>query len=58
MEASYKAANEIYADLSKTNPLFKKLNDSVTTFRNDSYQWMQVAELSYDTFMMRVRTRT
>jgi len=58
MEASYKAANEIYADLSKTNPLFKKLNDSVTAFRNDSYQWMQVAELSYDTFMMRVRTRT
>jgi TRAP-type mannitol/chloroaromatic compound transport system substrate-binding protein len=58
MEASYKAAMEIYADLSKTNPLFKKLNDSVTTFRNDSYQWMQVAELSYDSFMMRVRTRT
>jgi TRAP-type mannitol/chloroaromatic compound transport system substrate-binding protein len=58
MEACYKAANDIYADLSKTNPLFKKLHDSVATFRNDSYAWMQVAELGFDSFMMRMRTRT
>ena len=58
MEACYKAANEIYADLSKTNPLFKKLHDSVAAFRNDSYAWMQVAELGFDSFMMRMRTRT
>jgi TRAP-type mannitol/chloroaromatic compound transport system substrate-binding protein len=58
MEACYKAANEIYVDLSKTNPLFKKLHDSVVAFRNDSYAWMQVAELGFDSFMMRMRTRT
>ena len=29
MEACYKAANEIYADLSKTNPMFKKMYDSL-----------------------------
>ncbi len=58
MEACYKAANEIYADLSKTNPLFKKLHDSVAAFRSDSYAWMQVAELGFDSFMMRMRTRT
>ena len=27
-------------------------------FRSDSYQWMQVAELGFDSFMMRMRTRT
>jgi TRAP-type mannitol/chloroaromatic compound transport system substrate-binding protein len=58
MEACYKAANEIYVDLSKTNPLFKKLHDSVAAFRSDSYAWMQVAELGFDSFMMRMRTRT
>ena len=58
MEASYKAANEIYAELSKTNPHFKKLYDSLVAFRGDSYQWMQVAELGFDSFMMRMRTRT
>jgi len=58
MEACYKAANDIYADLSKTNPLFKKLYDSVLAFRGDSLLWLQVAELSFDSFMIRMRTRT
>ena len=58
MEACYKAANEIYADLSKTNPLFKKLHDSVAAFRSDSYAWMQVAELGFDSFQIRMRARS
>ena len=57
MEACYNAANEIYAELAKNNPHFKKMLDSLTAYRSDSYQWLQVAELSYDTFMMRMRTR-
>jgi TRAP-type mannitol/chloroaromatic compound transport system substrate-binding protein len=58
MEACYKAANEIYADLSKTNPHFQKLYDSLVPFRNESYAWFQVAELGFDSFQMRMRTRT
>src|SRR5438128_6795562 len=58
LEACYAAANEIYADLSKTNPHFKKLYASLSAFRNESLAWNQVAELSYDSFMMRMRTRT
>jgi TRAP-type mannitol/chloroaromatic compound transport system substrate-binding protein len=58
MEACYKAANDIYADLSKTNPHFKKLYDSLVPFRTDSYTWFQVAELGFDSFQMRQRTRT
>jgi TRAP-type mannitol/chloroaromatic compound transport system substrate-binding protein len=58
MEASYKAAHEVYSEHSKSNPHFKKLYESVLAFRGDSYQWMQVAELSFDAFMMRMRTRT
>ena len=58
MEASYHAAAEIYADLLKTNPRFKKLYDSLVTYRSDSLVWQQVAELSFDSFMLRMRTRS
>jgi len=58
LETCYSAANEIYADLSKSNPHFGKLYASLTAYRSDSLMWMQVAELSFDSFMMRMRTRT
>jgi TRAP-type mannitol/chloroaromatic compound transport system substrate-binding protein len=58
LEDCYKAANEIYADLSKSNPHFKKLYESLVPYRSNSYAWMQVAELGFDTFQMRMRTRT
>ncbi|MGY3033155.1 TRAP-type mannitol/chloroaromatic compound transport system substrate-binding protein [Bradyrhizobium sp. USDA 4354] len=58
LEACYGAANGIYADLAKSNPHFAKMYASLTAFRSESLAWMQVAELSFDTFMMRMRTRT
>jgi TRAP-type mannitol/chloroaromatic compound transport system substrate-binding protein len=58
MEACYKAANDVYAELSKTNPMFKKMYDSLVPFRSDSYLWMQVAEMGFDNFMVRMRTRS
>ena len=50
--------NEIYAELSKTNPMFKKLYDSLLRLPQRLLPWMQVAELGFDSFMMRMRTRT
>jgi TRAP-type mannitol/chloroaromatic compound transport system substrate-binding protein len=58
LEACYNAAQEVYAEHSKSNPMFKKLYDNMTAFRNDSFAWQQVAELGFDSFMMRMRTRT
>jgi len=58
LEACYKAAQEVYAEHNKNNPMFKKLHDSLTAFKNDSTAWNQVAELGFDSFMMRMRTRT
>ena len=57
MEACYKTAIDTYTDLSKTNPMFKKLYDSLVAFRGDSLVWFQVAELSFDSFMIRMRGR-
>jgi len=57
LEACYGAAGEIYADLSKSNPHFGKMYSSLTAYRSDSLMWMQVAELSFDSFMMRMRSK-
>jgi len=57
MEASLGAAFELYHEISADNPLFKKIWESTLTFRNDEYLWWQIAEYSYDTFVIRTRTR-
>jgi TRAP-type mannitol/chloroaromatic compound transport system substrate-binding protein len=57
MDACLKAANEVYADISAKNPDFKKIYDNIAAFRADQYLWWQVAEYSYDGYMIRSRTR-
>jgi len=57
MEACLKAANEVYTETSAKNPAFKKVYDNMVAFRNEEYLWWQVAEYSFDTFMIRTRTR-
>jgi TRAP-type mannitol/chloroaromatic compound transport system substrate-binding protein len=53
LDASYKATTELFAEISAKNEKFKKLNDSVTAFRNEQYQWHQVCEYTYDSYMIR-----
>ncbi|MEI7806627.1 MAG: TRAP transporter substrate-binding protein [Hyphomicrobiales bacterium] len=57
LEACLKAANEVNAETSAANADYKKVWDSITAFRNDEYLWWQVAEYTYDTFMIRTRAR-
>src|SRR5215468_11891946 len=57
MEACLKASNEVNAETSAVNPDFKKILDSQTEFRNDGNLWWQVAEYSYETFMIRTRPK-
>jgi TRAP-type mannitol/chloroaromatic compound transport system substrate-binding protein len=53
MDASYNAAMELHGEISKENASFKKVNESMMDFTKNGYQWFQVAELAYDTFMIR-----
>jgi TRAP-type mannitol/chloroaromatic compound transport system substrate-binding protein len=53
MEACFKAAKELHDEISATNANFKKVYDSLNAYTNNAYQWLQVAELSYDSFMAR-----
>jgi TRAP-type mannitol/chloroaromatic compound transport system substrate-binding protein len=57
MEACLKASNEVNTETSNANPSYKKVLDSITTFRNDEYLWWQVAEYGYDSFMIRSRSK-
>lgn len=57
LEACWKSANEVYADLNGKNAKFKKVHDSYMSFRSDQYSWWQVAEANYDNFIIRQRTR-
>jgi TRAP-type mannitol/chloroaromatic compound transport system substrate-binding protein len=52
MAASFKAAQETYAEMKAANPMFKKIHDSQMAFANDSYLWTQVADYNYDSFMV------
>jgi len=58
LDACLKASFELYNQLSATNPEFKKVWDAILTFRNDQYLWWQLAEYSYDTYLIQTRTRS
>jgi TRAP-type mannitol/chloroaromatic compound transport system substrate-binding protein len=52
LEATFKASNELYAEISAKNPAFKKVYDAMKAVRADNYLWFQLSENTYDTFMM------
>jgi TRAP-type mannitol/chloroaromatic compound transport system substrate-binding protein len=57
MEACLKATNELWGEISAKNEDFKKLITTMQSFRNDEYLWWQVAEYTFDSFMIRNRAR-
>src|SRR6266567_1633565 len=57
LEACLKATNELWGEISAKNPDFKKSVDAMQAYRSDQYLWWQVAEYTYDSFMIRSRTR-
>jgi TRAP-type mannitol/chloroaromatic compound transport system substrate-binding protein len=52
LDVCFKSANEVYADISGKNEDFKKVWDSIRAFRGDQYLWLQLADNTYDTYMM------
>ena len=52
LQASFDAANGIYAEISASNAAFKKIKESQDAFKKDAYLWAQISEYNYDVFMM------
>jgi TRAP-type mannitol/chloroaromatic compound transport system substrate-binding protein len=56
METCYKAAQQVYAEVSTKNPDFKKVYDHMSAFRDEQFLWWQVAEHTFDSFSIRSRS--
>jgi TRAP-type mannitol/chloroaromatic compound transport system substrate-binding protein len=52
LSACFDASDKIYAEITASNPAFKKIFDSQRAFRKDAYLWAQISEYTFDTFMM------
>ena len=52
LEACYKVSQQTFAEISEDNAWFKRIYDSQQDFKKDAYLWMQLAEFSFDKFMM------
>jgi TRAP-type mannitol/chloroaromatic compound transport system substrate-binding protein len=57
MEACYKVANELYAELSGKSAEFKKIYDAWSQFRDDQYLWFRVAENTFDNFVYSIKKK-
>jgi TRAP-type mannitol/chloroaromatic compound transport system substrate-binding protein len=53
MDAAYKAALEVYAELNASNPNWKKIYEDYAAFRKDQNLWFRFAEANFDSFMQR-----
>jgi TRAP-type mannitol/chloroaromatic compound transport system substrate-binding protein len=52
LDTCFKAANEVYAEISAQNADFKAVWDNITAYRGDAYLWNQLSESTYDAYMM------
>jgi len=57
MTAGLAEANRLYARLSAENADFKAIFESQQAYRNEANLWNQLAEYTFDTFMIRNRPR-
>ena len=57
LEASYKAAQEVYAETSAEQRRLQDALRPLMPFRDDGFLWWQVAEYSFDSFSIRSRSK-
>jgi TRAP-type mannitol/chloroaromatic compound transport system substrate-binding protein len=51
MEQSFKAANDLYGELSSSNASWKKIYADFSNFRRDLNLWFRFTEAGFDDFM-------
>jgi len=55
MDAAFKEAMAIYAELSSSNPAWKKVYADYAGFRKDANQWFRFTEARFDSYMQSAR---
>lgn len=51
MEAAFKASMDVYSELSRSNPAWKKVYADYAAFRKDQNLWFRFCEAKFDSFM-------
>jgi TRAP-type mannitol/chloroaromatic compound transport system substrate-binding protein len=51
MDESYKQSMELYAELSETNPNWKKIYTDYSDFRKEQNLWFRFTEAQFDRYM-------
>ena len=57
MDASYRAAQQLYAEIAETNPNFKRVYEPWKKFMAEEHLWFRIAEHSFDNYMYSVGSR-
>jgi len=57
LEASWDAANQVYAEFCAKDPKFKAVYDNYMGYRDTQVPWFRVAEGSYDGFISSMLSR-
>jgi TRAP-type mannitol/chloroaromatic compound transport system substrate-binding protein len=52
LDASYKATQDLYAEISAKNPKWKAIYDPWKKFLDDELQWFRVDEHQFDSYML------
>src|SRR5436189_2291602 len=52
LDACFNASNEVFAEIASKNADFKKVYEAMKAVRGPDYLWFQLAEATYDTYMM------
>jgi TRAP-type mannitol/chloroaromatic compound transport system substrate-binding protein len=55
MDAAFREANAVYAELSGKNPAWKKVYDDFSAFRRDVNLWFRFTEAGFDDYMQTAR---
>ena len=51
MSAAFKSAEQVYSDLSNSNPAWKKIYADYSNYRREANLWFRFAEATADDFM-------
>jgi TRAP-type mannitol/chloroaromatic compound transport system substrate-binding protein len=51
IDASFKAAMDLYSELSASNPAWKKIYEDYSNFRREANLWFRFTEARFDSFM-------
>lgn len=53
LDACYDETTKMHEEYSRNDPVYAEIYREMSTFRSESYQWMQLSEYSFDSYQIR-----